>query len=79
MIFLQIFDSIGNTVDSVMMGFNGTILAYGQTSSGSKRVRTNLTIGFDRKDTHHGRTLTLGYFDARGNSASDRQIISINL
>lgn len=30
----KIFQSISNTVDAVMLGFNGTILAYGQTSSG---------------------------------------------
>jgi kinesin family protein 5 len=30
----QIFDAVSGIVDSVMEGFNGTILAYGQTSSG---------------------------------------------
>ena len=30
----QLFESVEGVVDSVMEGFNGTILAYGQTSSG---------------------------------------------
>lgn len=30
----EIFDEVKTIVDSVMEGFNGTILAYGQTSSG---------------------------------------------
>jgi kinesin family protein 5 len=30
----EIFAQVENVVDSVMSGFNGTILAYGQTSAG---------------------------------------------
>ena len=30
----QLFESVEDVIDSVMEGFNGTILAYGQTSSG---------------------------------------------
>ena len=30
----QIFTEVETVVDSVMAGFNGTILAYGQTSAG---------------------------------------------
>lgn len=30
----QLFESVEGVIDSVMEGFNGTILAYGQTSSG---------------------------------------------
>jgi kinesin family protein 5 len=31
---IQVFDEVKGVVDSVMSGFNGTILAYGQTSAG---------------------------------------------
>jgi hypothetical protein len=33
--YVKIFDSVVGIIDSVMEGFNGTILAYGQTSSGN--------------------------------------------
>ncbi len=30
----EMFDEVSSTVNSVMAGFNGTIMAYGQTSAG---------------------------------------------
>ena len=37
---IQIFEAVEENVKSIMGGFNGTILAYGQTSSGKNELTT---------------------------------------
>lgn len=32
---MEVFEEVKGVVDSVMSGFNGTVMAYGQTSAGS--------------------------------------------
>ena len=45
-LFRQIFKELESSIQSIMDGFNGTVLAYGQTSSGTPPLDIQLLIGF---------------------------------
>lgn len=40
----QVFDEVKGVVDSVMAGFNGTVMAYGQTSAGKSFTMEGLSL-----------------------------------